>query len=83
MSAAAQGALVRLTYDGPTVEPGDYLRTTSTGRLYLVQTVRRQDRGRNIGRQYLGCVVMGSDHVPEAGARVRSLSWYSRNRRRR
>jgi hypothetical protein len=52
------GSQVHLTYDSAQIlEPGDYLRTGS-GRLYLIEGNRIQERGRWAGRQHLTAVVM-------------------------
>lgn len=76
------GSLVRLTYDGSSVSEGDYLRTHTTGRLYRVVTVRRQERGKHAGRQHVLAQVMPPSHVVEPDADVLPILWYSRTRRR-
>lgn len=75
---APVGALVRFSYDGRAVAPGDALRTP-TGRTYVVASVRVQARGRHVGRQHLACLVA---REPPADARVLPLRWYARRRRR-
>lgn len=78
------GSRVRLTYDGRvTLREGDYLRTGTTGRLYLVETNRIQTKGKHAGRQHLGCVVMPPGHRPERDAVVAPIFWYPRGRARR
>lgn len=73
---APPGALVRITYDSrDQVEPGDAIVTT-TGRTYVVATVRRQLRGRHRGRWHLGCVV--TDGGPPPDVVVHPLRWYKR-----
>lgn len=79
MRAVGEGA--RLYYDGPRVREGDYLRTATTGRLYLVLGVRVQQSGKHRGRQHLRTVVVGSDHPIEPDARVLPIRWYARGRR--
>jgi len=52
---AAAGDVVAISYDpdpGVVVWPGDVL-VTRTGRTYLVVHVRRQERGRHVGRLHL------------------------------
>lgn len=67
-----------LYYDGAApVEPGDYIRTP-TGRTYLVDSVRVQQKGYHVGRQHMLVTVMPSDHVPEDDAKVHPLYWYRR-----
>ncbi len=79
MTARPAGSLVRLYYDSPRrVTAGDYLRTATTGRLYLVHRVRVQDRGKHKGRQHIVGIVMRPDHEVEADARVLPIQWYPR-----
>lgn len=77
MSPAPLGAVVRIFYDGRQVAAGDAIVTT-TGRTYVVTSVRVQRRGRHMGRQHLACLVAAE--VP-AGARQHQLHWYRRARR--
>jgi hypothetical protein len=74
---APPGSEIGIYYDGAAVEPGDALQTP-TGRLYLVVAVRRQARGRHVGRQHLRAVV-AEPPVPE-GVRVLPIYWYRRRR---
>lgn len=76
---APVGAVVSIYYDGHAVAPGDALVTT-TGRTYVVASVRVQGRGRHVGRQHLACLVATE---PPADARVYKLHWYRRGSRRR
>jgi hypothetical protein len=71
------GEPAALYYDGPPVEPGDYIRTP-TGRTYLIDGVRVQERGKHAGRQHLATTVMPADHDPELDATVWMLRWYRR-----
>ena len=74
----APGEQAALYYDGwAPVAPGDYIRT-GTGRTYLVEGVRTQERGKHAGRQHLATVVMAADHQPEPDATVHPLHWYRR-----
>lgn len=76
---APPGALVWLYYDGAaTVQPGEYLRTTGTGRTYRVETARTQQRGKHTGRQHLACVVMDPADPLDDDAVVWPLRWYHR-----
>jgi hypothetical protein len=77
-SVKQPGESARLYYDGRQVaEEGDYIRTPS-GRTYLVEHVRIQEKGKHAGRQHLQTVVMSPDHVPEPDARVLPIYWYRR-----
>ena len=76
MSAAPQGAEVKIYYDGPSLAPGDAL-CTRTGRVYGIVHVRVQERGKHAGRQHLRCVVLELADVLE-GTRVFPLVWYKR-----
>lgn len=79
----AAGERVHLTWDSrQAAEPGDYLRTRTTGRTYLIDEVRVQLRGKYVGRQHLTCTVMPTDHQVESDAIVHTIAWYSRDRRR-
>lgn len=78
MSAAPAGAVVGIYYDGAELVVGDALRTP-TGRTYIVISVRRQARGKHVGRQHLRCAV-AEDAAP-LSVRVRPLHWYKRGRR--
>lgn len=76
--AAPAGALVGIYYDGwETVEPGDYLRTP-TGRTYLIESNRIQQRGKHAGRQHLKGTVMEPEHQPEPDAKIHLIFWYKR-----
>lgn len=76
------GEQARLYYDGARpVVAGDYIRTR-TGRLYLVDQVRIQERGKHAGRQHLVTTVMPDGHEPEIDAVVHPIHWYRRPRAR-
>lgn len=74
--AAPVGAEVGLYYDGwvKDLAAGDALRTPR-GRVYLLTDVRRQQRGKHIGRYHLRAVV--ADAVPD-NVRVFPIHWYRR-----
>lgn len=75
--SAPIGAQVGIYYDGfADVEIGDIIRTP-TGRCYLVDTNRIQQRGMHIGRQHLRCTVIAETDVP-ADAEVHPIHWYPR-----
>ncbi len=77
---APLGAVVSLYYDSPReVIAGNVLRTPG-GRMYLLCEVRRQTRGKHVGRWYFKAVVI--DQLP-AGATVHPIYWYRRGRRSR
>jgi len=82
--SAPLGAEVGLFYDSSArVLVGEYLRSVSTGRTYLITAARPVLRGPNAGtRQMLRCVVVPQDH-PEPGDTVRPIAWYGRNRKAR
>lgn len=75
---APVGAIVSIYCDtgAPLVE-GSYLRTPA-GRLYCIVTLRRQARGKHVGRWHLRCLV---DEAVEPGRAVYPLYWYRRGRR--
>lgn len=81
MTAAPAGAEVALYYDSPwrDVQPGDVVQTR-TGRRYLVRRVRRQARGRHLGRQHLRCEVLPADHELDADTVVHPVFWYRRQK---
>lgn len=81
MSAAPEGAVVGIYYDGFAVAVGDAL-VTPTGRTYVVVSVRRQERGAHVGRQHLRCAVAEPGSAESSGAKVHPLRWYKRARRR-
>lgn len=72
------GESAYLYYDGaaPCTE-GDYIRTP-TGRTYLIEHVRVQEKGKHAGRQHLRTVVMEPGHQPEPDAVVHPIFWYRR-----
>ena len=77
------GAMVSIFVDlTARVVENDVIATTS-GRRYLVCTVREQQRGDHVGRQHLGCVVKAVDQPAPDGARTHRIRWYRRVRRRR
>jgi hypothetical protein len=60
------------------VAEGDYIRTP-TGRTYLVQSVRVQERGAHAGRrQHLKTVVMEPGHPFEDDDTIHDIIWYKR-----
>jgi len=77
------GEQCRVYYDadeGQEVKAGDFLQTT-TGRMYLVDTVRIQERGLHVGRHHLVVTVVPPDvHLFEEDV-VHPIAWYSRKRR--
>lgn len=79
MSKAPVGALVSIYYDGwQECKPGDALKTPA-GRVYIVAEVRKQARGKHIGRQHMKCIVAGS--TEGVSGKIYPLHWYPRNRR--
>lgn len=77
MTAAPVGANVGLYFDGlASIEEGDYIRTKS-GRSYLVESVRVQQRGIHVGRQHLRCIVVNPEDVAP-DATVHRMWWYRR-----
>lgn len=84
MSAAPAGAEVRLFYDAVTrdVRAGDELVTSTTGRRYLVLAVRRQERGKHVGRMHLRCVVLAPEARRDPDTIVHPVTWYRRHRAR-
>jgi hypothetical protein len=74
------GEPARISYRSTArVREGDYLRTSTTGRLYLVVGVRVSRRDES--RQNLNAIVMPDGHKPEPDARVFPIRWDSRSRR--
>jgi hypothetical protein len=72
---APVGAVVGIFYDARReVLAGDAIVTT-TGRTYLVVSVRRQTRGAHAGRWHIKALVQAA---PPEGARVHPLRWYRR-----
>lgn len=77
------GAEVGLYLDAMrvTLQVGDYVRSASTGRTYLIVKARVQERGIHAGRrQHLRAVIVPEDH-PEPDDRVLEFVWYRRNPR--
>lgn len=80
MSTAPPGTEVGLFMDmGTQLEAGDYLRSRS-GRTYLVDNVRVQQRGVHIGRQHLRCIVVRPEDVAP-DARIIDFWWYPRGKK--
>lgn len=76
MSVAQVGSEVGLYYDAPfLLAAGDQL-VTPTGRLYEIESVRVQSRGRHAGRQHLRATVLPPDASCD-GTR-HELHWYRR-----
>lgn len=73
----------RLIYDSPTtVHPGDYIRSHTTGRTWLVHTSRTAQRGQHAGtRQTLTVTVVPHDH-PDPGDVIHDLVWKPKPRKR-
>lgn len=83
MSARA-GAEVGLYMDSrDEIEVGDALVSNTTGRAYLVMSVRVQQRGDHIGRQHVRAIVFNHhfDLPPDHGKLLR-FAWYTRPRRK-
>lgn len=77
MMAAPVGTNVGLYYDGlAEVEVGEYIRT-KTGRSYLIDSVRIQQRGTHVGRQHLRCIVVAAEDIAP-DATVHRMWWYRR-----
>lgn len=80
--AAPIGRNVSLYYDGViSLDIGDIIETSTTGRCYRVTSVRIQGRGMHTGRQHLRCDVIDPAEVKPYD-RVVPITWYSRRRRR-
>jgi hypothetical protein len=74
---APVGALVGLYYDSPRlIEVGDYLRTPKR-RCYLIDSLRRQLKGKHAGRWHIKAIVVAEADIP-ADALVHPLMWYRR-----
>jgi hypothetical protein len=77
---APPGSLVRLYYDSPReIQIGDVLMTHS-GRIYIIAELRRQTRGRHVGRWHVKAIV--GETIPE-GSITHPIYWYRRNKKRR
>lgn len=81
--AAPVGSNVSLYMDTPRdIQPGDYI-VTHSGRSYLVDSVRIQQRGKHAGRKHMRVIVVDPATVPHGDDEevIHPLFWYSRNRR--
>lgn len=77
--AAPIGAIVKLYIDGRAVlEVGTVVETTTTGRRYRVLDVRRQHRGRHIGRQHFTAIVIDPAEQLEHGTHIVPIRWCRR-----
>lgn len=77
------GEIARIYFDGrKRIEAGDFIQTP-TGRTYLVQANRVQERGKNAGRQHLTTVVMAPGHPLDESDMVHQLAWYPRRKKAR
>lgn len=75
--AAAVGANVGIYMDtSRDIASGDVIRTRS-GRYYLVDVVREQQRGIHVGRKHMRVVVIDARDVPD-DAVIHPLLWYRR-----
>lgn len=75
---ARAGDLVSLYYDSPRiVKVGEFLQTT-TGRAYLIDSVRRQAKGAHVGRWHIKAIVC--TEIPQ-GSTVHPIYWYKRGKR--
>ncbi|QDP45538.1 hypothetical protein SEA_FUZZBUSTER_54 [Microbacterium phage FuzzBuster] len=76
--AAPAGAVVKLYVDTRwSIERGDVIKTQS-GRRYLVESVRIQERGKHAGRKHLVVIVMAQDDPTPEDANVIPIRWYRR-----
>lgn len=79
---APDGAVVGIYYDSPRdVVEGDAL-VTPTGRAYVVVSLRRQTRGKHVGRWHLRCLVAPAEQLADDVVR-HPIRWYRRERRSR
>lgn len=79
MRGKQPGSLCWIYYDGAApVDESDVIET-QTGKRYLVQKVRVQQKGIHAGRQHLMCLVMAEDEDLPEGATVHPIYWYARN----
>lgn len=75
---APVGAIVGIYYDADVeLNKGDAL-ITPTGRVYLIVSLRRQKRGKNIGRWHLRCLIQTE---PPKDGKTYKLRWYKRQKK--
>lgn len=80
MAKAAAGSIVSIYYDARVdLQIADALKT-GTGRVYVIVELRRQAKGRHVGRWHIKALV--SDTVPEGTRMVYPIYWYRRERKR-
>lgn len=79
MMAAPAGALVKLYVDSRHRLDIGHVVITHSGRRYLVQSTRVQERGKWAGiRQHFTAIVLGRDEPTPDGAPVLEIRWYRR-----
>jgi hypothetical protein len=80
MTKATAGSIVGIYYDGrQELKIRDCLQTP-TGRVYVIVELRRQLKGRHIGRWHIRALV--SDTVPAGTENVYLIVWYKREKKR-
>lgn len=77
---AVPGSVVSLYYDSPRDLAAGNVLLTPTGRAYQILELRRQARGRHVGRWHLKALVL--EKIPP-GATTYPIYWYRRLKRRR
>lgn len=76
---APAGALVKLYVDSRQPLDVGHVVMTPTGRRYLVQTRRLQERGKWAGiRTHLTAIVLADDEPTPVDAPVLEIRWYRR-----
>lgn len=79
MMPAPVGALVKLYVDSRHQLDVGHVVATQSGRRYLVQSTRVQERGKWAGvRQHLTAIVLAADEPTPEGAPVLEIRWYRR-----
>lgn len=78
---APVGAEVGLYVDTVQAVEVGHVIATETGRAYGVISVRRQERGKHVGRQHLRCIVLDGLGAVAPGTVVVTIRWYRRHAR--
>lgn len=79
------GEIVSLYYDSPRkVSVGDVLKTATTGRLYVIVELRKQEKGMHVGRWHIKGLVADRSYLQTLppGKKIHIIKWYPRGKRK-
>jgi hypothetical protein len=78
---APYGAIVSLYVDIPRIVAEGHIIQTTTGRTYEIVEVRRQAKGKHVGRWHIKAVVVDEKNI-DGRKIVHFIRWYKRGNKK-